>query len=204
MTDDDATDALTMAAWCEGKSDWLTQHDCEPPITLTIAAIERAVVEDKTRRSRDHKLVVRWVEDVKPWIPCTTDRRAMREMIGAETPRDFLGLRLTLRRDASVEFGGERTGGIRIMGSPDIPGKVVTVKNGNRRRPLEINMQHTTAPDALASACEARGIPLAALSAEVRAQTGVVRARTAHALRHMPEERAAALRARTTTTTNEE
>ena len=198
-------DPITMAAWCEGKSDWLTQHDCEPPITLTIARIGRESVEDKTRRTREPKLAVHWVEDgAKPWLPSTTDRRTLREMVPADDPRGFYGIRLTLRRDPEVSFGGVTTGGIRIMGSPDIErDTVVNVKNGNKPRPVRVELRRTDAPDPLAAACEARRIPMAALSDEVRAQTGIQRARSAHALRFMAEDRAAALRARATTQTED-
>jgi hypothetical protein len=196
---------MEWAEFTEGKSTHLTQHDVDPPQTFTIRGASKDHVEDKAKRSKDEKVVVHWVEDIKPWIPSTTDRRALQAMFPqAKTASALAGVRITLHRDPTVRFGNGRNaevcGGIRIMGSPDIEETGdVQIKLGTSTRMTTIHMTKTEGPDPLAAACEAIGVDVAALSAEVQASTGYRRATAAYALRHLSPDRVAALKARNTT-----
>jgi hypothetical protein len=146
---------MEWAEFTEGKSTHLTQHDVDPPQTFTIRGASKDHVEDKAKRSKDQKVVVHWVEDVKPWIPSTTDRRALQAMFPqAKTASALAGVRVTLHRDPSVRFGSGRNaevcGGIRIMGSPDIEETGdVQIKLGTSTRMTTIHMTKTDGPDPL-------------------------------------------------------
>ena len=63
-----------------------------------------------------------------PWIPCKTERRVMIAMWG-DDPRAWMGQTIRLKRDATVAFGRENVGGIRIEAASGIKGEVSLMLN---------------------------------------------------------------------------
>jgi hypothetical protein len=90
------------------------------PITYTI----REVVKGKAEQPFDFLLV----ETDRAYRPSKTSRRVIVAGWGAETKK-YVGRRLTLYREPSIQFGGKTVGGIRVSHMSDLPdGKPVKVQ----------------------------------------------------------------------------
>lgn len=83
----------------------------------------------------------------RPWKPCKSMRRVMIELWGADGAT-YTGKRVTLYRDASVTFGKDETGGIRISHASHI-GQArtlsLTVTRG-KRKPFRVEPLADEAP----------------------------------------------------------
>lgn len=99
---------IDMKPLIEAKSDQLNSDDLiGGPMTITITAV-------KTSDAKDQPLCVFYDGDRgKPWKPCKSMRRAMVALWG-DDGNAYVGRSLTLYRDATVKWGGEEVGGIRI------------------------------------------------------------------------------------------
>jgi hypothetical protein len=98
------------------------------PATYTI----REVVEGKAEHPFDFLLV----ETERAYRPSKTMRRVIVNAWGKDT-KTYVGRRLTLYREDSIMFAGQRVGGIRISAMSDIDGPVETssqITRGKREK----------------------------------------------------------------------
>lgn len=94
-------------------------------VTYTIDAVEfRKVGEGREAKVRP---VVKVRESDLEWVTCKTSLLCVEAMFG-RSPRGWLGKRITLYWDASVKFGKEAVGGVRVAGAPGIRDQTVRVK----------------------------------------------------------------------------
>jgi hypothetical protein len=130
MTDLDLSQSIIA------KSDQINADDLiAGPITVTISR----VIKGSPEQPFDFQLVE---TPGRAYRPSKTMRRVIVEAWGAKTSA-YAGRRLTLYREPSITFGGQKVGGIRISHMSDIAGPVVLaaqVKKGKREtftvRPL--------------------------------------------------------------------
>lgn len=66
-----------------------------------------------------------------PWRPCKTERRVLIALWG-EDPAAWMGRTLRIQRDATVAYGGENVGGVRIAGASHIQGEVSVMLNKSK------------------------------------------------------------------------
>ena len=120
--------------------------------TLTIAGATVEAVEDpKTKQNRD-RLLVYFHERVKPWLPCRTTAGCLAAMWGDRTS-GWAGRRVTLYQDPTVKVGAKVTGGIRVLGSPELDAPLdVAVNLGARKPPAKVRLIPTGDPLAVALA----------------------------------------------------
>lgn len=117
------------------KGEHLAAADFTRPITLRIKRItQKKIAEGKGKKE---KLTI-YLEKLngqpvdRGWLPAKTACACLGGMFGREA-KGWKGKRVTLYRDPDVRFGTDVTGGIRVLGSPDIEGdmpvRVVFVKS---------------------------------------------------------------------------
>lgn len=98
------------------KTDQISADDLkEGPI---IARIERVTESDgqADREKQPHQVYLSGQR--LPWRPCLTMRRLLVEMWGRQSVnKNWAGHTIKLVRDPTVHFGGEQTGGIRLVGA---------------------------------------------------------------------------------------
>lgn len=85
----------------------------------------------------------------RPYKPCKSMRRVLIAIWGDDS-RAYIGRRITLFRDASVRFGNDETGGIRISHASHIVGPqslALTVTRG-KRKPYRVEPMADEAPAA--------------------------------------------------------
>jgi hypothetical protein len=112
MTDLDMTDSIVA------KSDQINADDLiAGPITVTIQQVKKGSPEQPF----DFQLVE---TSGRVNRPSKTMRRVIVEAWGAKTSA-YVGRRMTLYREPSITFGGQKVGGIRISHMSDIAGTVV-------------------------------------------------------------------------------
>lgn len=103
------------------------------PITVTITRVSPG--------KADQPVDVHLAETDRVWRPCKTVRRVLVAGWTSDSTT-WVGRRATLYRDASITWGGEAIGGIRVSHMSDIHGPLrvaLTVKRGKR-------LQHTVEP----------------------------------------------------------
>lgn len=85
------------------------------PITVTVKAVHVKEVTGKGQQPIEIDLH----EYPRPYRPCKSMGRVLSLMWGSD-PDKWAGRKMTLYRDDSVSFGGERVGGIRISHLSDL------------------------------------------------------------------------------------
>ena len=140
--------------------------------------IERCAVEEveevkKKKRGDDgprkvrEKLIV-YLRDAKPWIPSRTAAGCLAAMWGKKTG-DWKGHRVTLFFDASVRFGADTVGGIRVLGSPELSDVLkIEVDLGSRKPPARVTLRPTgrgSAPQPAPPTLDALGLTLDGVNA---------------------------------------
>ena len=119
------------------------------PLTVRIVALggEELEGEDGTKS----KAVLRYrapgpdgtpVEGEMVWAK--TNSRLAAAIFGTDDYRAWVGHTITVKHDPDVDMGGERVGGIRVCGSPELK-KTITVKiKRPRRKKVEVYVLHPT------------------------------------------------------------
>lgn len=93
-------------------SRYLTQFDCEPPLVVTIASVEKEMVGQG--QDAQEKPVMKFSEQVKPWVCGIQSLEIIASIPGFGTNTDaWIGKKIELYREQNIMFGGKRTGGIR-------------------------------------------------------------------------------------------
>lgn len=108
---------MDMSAFIIARSDQLNSDDLlGGPITVTITGV-------KGSDSPDQPVAISYDGDAgKPFKPCKSMRRVMVGVWGKDAAK-YVGRSMTLYRDAEVQFGGMKVGGIRISHMSDIDAK---------------------------------------------------------------------------------
>jgi hypothetical protein len=99
------------------KSRFLTQHECDPPIKVTIVGCEsRNVSPDGA--DPDEKYVLLFQETDKPLVLNSTNGQIIAAITGTgdigEDGHNWDGTEIVLYRDPNIAFGGKLVGGIRV------------------------------------------------------------------------------------------
>lgn len=116
---------MDMTQSIEPRSDqWNADDLIAGPVTVTISE----VIEGKAEHPFDFKLVE---TPGRAYRPSKTCRRIIVAAWGADT-KAYAGRRLTLYREPSIVFAGQRVGGIRVSAMSDIDGPV-TVQSQTTR-----------------------------------------------------------------------
>ena len=95
-------------------SRFLTKHDCDPPITVTI---ERILKENVAPDGMPETLkgVAYFSDHEKPWVVNWTNLQKIARLVGTTRTEDWRGIKVTLVHDPDVAFGSEIKGGIRVQ-----------------------------------------------------------------------------------------
>lgn len=138
---------LDMSRFIEAKSDQINSDDLiGGPRTFTVQGV--------TANDGEQPVNV-WLEgEERVFRPCKTIRRVMVAMWGADA-NEYVGRSMTLYRDAEVQFGGMKVGGLRISHMSHIDGArdVVVMKSKGKKAGMKILPLATNArPPALPAA----------------------------------------------------
>lgn len=143
------------------KSDQLNADDLiAGPRTFTITDVKAGNAEQPVN------IYLAEFPNGRPWKPSKSMRRVLVHLWGRESAA-YIGRRLTLYRDASITFGKDAVGGVRISHMSDLDGaKVISLtKTRGRREPFKVE----PLPDAVPSSPPVDEGTVAAL-AELRAE----------------------------------
>lgn len=94
-------------------SKFLTKHDVEPDILVTIERDELVNVALETQ-APEEKNVLYFKELEKPLVLNMTNGMLIAAITGSETSDDWVGKQIVLYNDKTVMFAGKLTGGIRV------------------------------------------------------------------------------------------
>jgi hypothetical protein len=123
---------VDMSRFIEAKSDQIGADDLiGGPRTFTVRGV--------TANDGEQPVNV-WLEgEERVFRPCKTIRRVMVAMWGADA-NQYVGRAMTLYRDAEVQFGGMKVGGIRIshMSHIDSARDVVVMKSKGKKAGMRI------------------------------------------------------------------
>ncbi|GAC71074.1 hypothetical protein [Gordonia soli] len=135
--------AFDLSTTIEPRSDQLNAEDLlTGPRTITITDVRRGSAEQPV------DIVTAEFGPSRPFKPSKTVRRILVAAWGADASA-YVGRRMTLYRDASVKFGGQDVGGIRVSHMSDIPKRFsvsLTVTRGKRQPHVVEPLPAQTAP----------------------------------------------------------
>jgi hypothetical protein len=95
------------------QSRFLRQADVGDGLIVTIKDCDKQNVA-QAGREEDFRPVVLFEEDVKPLVLNNTNFKSIAKITGAATSEGWIGKEIILYSDESIEFGGDRVGGIRV------------------------------------------------------------------------------------------
>lgn len=112
-----ALDSLSFDQLVPSDSNYLKKEDVgEDGMILTIAGFTRATV--KGDNGDEDKVVMHFVEEVKPMILNKTNSQLLAKITGASVAGDAKGKKIVVYEDPTVAFGGQLKGGIRLKRIP--------------------------------------------------------------------------------------
>jgi hypothetical protein len=110
MTD---INAMTFDQLVPSNSKYLTKDDVgEDGMILTVKGFRNESL--KSDDGDEEKMVLHFVEDVKPMVINRTNAQLIGVCTGAKTAGEAKGKQIVVYNDATVSFGGKITGGLRI------------------------------------------------------------------------------------------
>ena len=118
---------------------YLRKEDVTGPINVTIESVRSVEVPNADR----NKLVIWFREIGKPLILNKTNTTSLVDIFRNTNTATWIGGRITLYNEASVQFGGNVVGGIRIQ--PVVVAETLDVRNVVHL-PMA-NGHHTSEPD---------------------------------------------------------
>lgn len=95
------------------ESRFITQHDVEPPVIVTIKSFEEMNVA-KAGAEEEFRWCVWFREFDKPMTLNSTNGQIIASIVGSEELNDGIGQSVVLYRDPTISFGGRVMGGIRV------------------------------------------------------------------------------------------
>jgi hypothetical protein len=93
-------------------SKYLKKEDCEPAILVTIKSVQEEEVG--TEESPETKWTMYFNEQEKGIVLNWTNIQLCAKATGSESTDDWIGKKIVLYNDPSVDYMGKLTGGIRI------------------------------------------------------------------------------------------
>jgi len=96
-----------------GESKYLRKEECEPPIRVTIVGVKQENLA-KDGEAPEHKFILSFKE-CKPLVLNKTNGGRIAHVLGSPESDDWVGKTIDLFNDPTVEFGGNMTGGIRVL-----------------------------------------------------------------------------------------
>lgn len=94
-------------------SKYLTKDDVgEDGLVLTIKGFRMETL--KSDEGEEDKMVLHFMEDVKPMVVNRTNAQLIGACTGVKTAGDARGKQIVVYNDITVSFGGRVTGGLRI------------------------------------------------------------------------------------------
>lgn len=125
---------MNLSATIIPKSDQLNADDLiAGPRTITITGVKQGA-------SPEQPVNIHYEGDNgRPYKPCKSMRRVLISLWGDDASA-YVGRRLSLYRDASVRFGADETGGIRIshMSGLDEPVSLALTVTRGKRKPYQV------------------------------------------------------------------
>lgn len=125
--EDENDDGLPWQAVATSKSPYLNNEMLPVDgVTVRIVGANVDEVTDPEDRQRKVAKIALALEEadtgapMKAWIPCPTTFRVMTALFGTNLTRRWVGHLLTIHRDPRVKVGNKVTGGIRVLGSPEL------------------------------------------------------------------------------------
>jgi len=97
-------------------SKFLTKHDVEPPILVTIKKYEEMDVSMENQ-APEMKWCLIFRETDKPLVLNITNGQLIAAIVGSEDFDHWIGKQIVLYNDKTVMFAGKMTGGIRVRAS---------------------------------------------------------------------------------------
>jgi len=110
MTD---LNSLSFEQLVPSKSKYLAKEDAgEDGIILTVKGVRMETLE--TDEGNEDKVVLHFVENVKPMVLNRTNAQLLGLATGAKTAGEAKGKKIVVFSDPTVAFGGKPVGGLRI------------------------------------------------------------------------------------------
>ena len=104
---------LTFDELVPSKSKYLAKEDAgEDGLILTVKGFRMETL--KNDDGEEDKMVLHFVEDVKPMVLNRTNAQLVAIATGANRTGDAIGKQIVVYNDPTVSFGGKITGGLRI------------------------------------------------------------------------------------------
>lgn len=112
-------------------SKYLKQEDVDVEIAVTVNALKKQNVA-RNDEAPDLKWVVKFTEFTKPMVLNPTNIKRCFKALGANSD-DWIGRKMILYVDESVESAGKVTGGLRLRATPPTnrPNRKVTVTDSS-------------------------------------------------------------------------
>jgi hypothetical protein len=105
--------SMTFDSLVPSNSKYLTKDDVgEDGLVLTIKGFRNETI--KGDDGEEDKIVLHFVEDVRPMIINRTNSQLIGVCTGAKTAGEARGRQIVVYNDLTVSFGGKITGGLRI------------------------------------------------------------------------------------------
>lgn len=104
---------LSFEQLVPSKSKYLTKDDVgEDGMILTVKGVRMETLE--TDEGNEDKVVLHFIENVKPMVLNRTNAQLIAVATGAKTAGEAKGKKIVVFNDPTVSFGGKITGGLRI------------------------------------------------------------------------------------------
>ena len=95
------------------ESKFLTKEDCDPAIIVTITGWDQVDVSLESGPAK-MRYVLNFEETDKPFVLNSTNGNRIQLLTGKGDFDEWIGTKITLFNDKTVEFGGKIVGGIRV------------------------------------------------------------------------------------------
>ncbi len=117
-------------------SPYLRKEDIPQPLTVRIVSQAPLDLEGDKGKERKICIVFKCASGDGKMVWNKTNCALAEKLFDEPDPEKWIGKLVTMRADDSIMFGAEKTGGIRVCGSPDLAApKTVSIKRPRRKNP---------------------------------------------------------------------
>jgi hypothetical protein len=95
-------------------SNFVKTKDVTKPVVVTITTVETQTFEDKEKGTSRDSLVVYTKELEQGVVLCKASIMQLMELCGSDETDEWVGKKVTLFADPTVQYMGKRIGGIRF------------------------------------------------------------------------------------------